>query len=161
MARSSHAPQLHIADATLSALNTIPACIGIIATQATLEAGWFQQRFAAIGVDSVLPTAEELQHWFVPGCYAVKRGELRTGGELLSLQAQALLDRGAEKLVLACTEVPVALSSLASPLLTVSIDPTEALAKQCAQLWLAQRDVLNALIKREGHDMCGISLSGD
>lgn len=76
-----------------------------------------------MGIESVQPTQEELRQWFVPGCYAVKRGELRTGGELLSLQARALRDRGAERLVLACTEVPIALAEVTSPHLAVSIDP--------------------------------------
>lgn len=143
LAQHSAAPLLHIADATLAALETKPARVGLIATQGTLEAGWFQQRFAAIGIDSVLPTAQELNQWFVPGCYAVKRGELHTGGELLSLQAQALRYRGADKLVLACTEVPLALEAVASPLLAHAIDPAQALAEQCAQLWLARREALN------------------
>ncbi|WP_437615142.1 aspartate/glutamate racemase family protein [Erwinia sp. V71] len=140
LAQHSAAPLLHIADATLAALESKPARVGLIATQGTLDAGWFQQRFATIGSTSVLPTAQELQQWFVPGSYAVKRGELRAGGELLNLQAQALLDRGAETLVLACTEVPLALDAVASPLLAQAIDPTLALAEQCAQLWLARRE---------------------
>ncbi|MVT04047.1 aspartate racemase [Enterobacter sp. 10-1] len=142
LAQRSDAPLLHIVDATLAAFEgkEKPRRVGVIATQGTLDAGWFQHGFSALGINSVLPTTEELRQLFVPGCYAVKRGELRAGGELLSLQAQALRDRGAERLVLACTEVPVALAEVASPHLAVSIDPAEALAQQCAHLWLAQRE---------------------
>lgn len=142
LAQHSDAPLLHIVDATLAVFDgkEKPRRVGIIATQGTLDAGWFQHGFTAVGIESVQPTQEELRQWFVPGCYAVKRGELRTGGELLSLQAQALRDRGAERLVLACTEVPIALAEVTSPHLAVSIDPAEALARQCARLWLAQRE---------------------
>ncbi|WP_049009342.1 aspartate/glutamate racemase family protein, partial [Citrobacter koseri] len=142
LAQHSDAPLLHIVDATLAVFEgkEKPRRVGLIATQGTLDAGWFQHGFASMGIESVQPTPEELRQWFVPGCYAVKRGELRTGGELLSLQAQALRDRGAERLVLACTEVPVALAEVTSPHLAVSIDPAEALAQQCARLWLTQRE---------------------
>ena len=138
--RSIATPLLHIVDATLAVFDgkEKPRRVGIIATQGTLDA-WFQHGFTAMGIQSVSQRAEELRQWFFPGCYAVKRGELRTGGEL-SLQAQALRDRGAERLVLACTEVPVALAEVTSPHLAVSIDPAEALARQCARLWLAQRE---------------------
>ena len=138
--QESDAPILHIADVTLEAIEDKPKKVGLIATQGTLDAGWFQQRFAAIGTESLLPTQDEITRWFVPGCYAVKRGDLQQGGELLTLQARALRERGAEKLVLACTEVPVALAAISSPYLNEAIDPAEALAQQCASLWLSRRN---------------------
>ncbi len=67
----------------------------------------------------------------------VKRGALREGGELLSLQAQALLARGADQLLLACTEVPLALHAVAAPFL--SHDPAQLLAQRCAEIWLEYR----------------------
>lgn len=137
--QASEAPILHIAEATVGNIEDTPQKVGLIATQGTLDAGWFQQRFAAIGTECLLPTRDEITRWFVPGCYAVKRGDLRLGGELLTLQARALRERGAEKLVLACTEVPVALAAISSPYLNEAIDPAEALAQQCAGLWLSRR----------------------
>ncbi|ROP60111.1 aspartate racemase [Enterobacter sp. BIGb0383] len=140
LSRASAAPLLHIVDATLESLVVQkPQRVGIIATKGTLEAGWFQRGFAAQGIEAVEPTPEELAEWFVPGCYAVKRGALREGGVLLSLLADALLARGAERLVLACTEVPVALRAVAASSLAQSLDPAQALAQRCAKIWLAQR----------------------
>ena len=140
LSRASAAPLLHIVDATLESLVARkPQRVGIIATKGTLEAGWFQRGFAAQGIEAVEPTPEELAEWFVPGCYAVKRGALREGGVLLSRLADALLARGAEILVLACTEVPVALRAVAASSLTQSLDPAQALAQRCAKIWLEQR----------------------
>ena len=82
-------------------------------------------------------TADELREWFVPGCYAVKRGALREGGKLLGHQASALFARGAQKLVLACTEVPVALEAVRAPFLHLTYDPSQALAERCSSLWQA------------------------
>ncbi|PLR31445.1 aspartate racemase [Chimaeribacter californicus] len=139
---ASTAPLLHIVEATLEKLQTAPARpehVGIIATQGTLDAGWFQQGLTRLGITPVLPTADEMQNWFVPGCYAVKRGAPAEGGALLLRQAQALCARGAGALILACTEVPVALQAIGAPALPQTFDPAVALAERCSQLWQAYR----------------------
>nr|WP_318383286.1 amino acid racemase [uncultured Enterobacter sp.] len=140
LSAASAAPLLHIVDATLARIQ--PGSVervGVIATQGTLEAGWFQQGLRRLGITAVLPEAHELEQLFVPGCYAVKRGALREGGELLSLQAQSLVERGAQTLILACTEVPVALRAVDSPFLAHAIDPATALAERCSALWQEYR----------------------
>ncbi|MCU6678452.1 cysteate racemase [Leclercia tamurae] len=140
LSEASAAPILHIVDATLAALEqeaNTPQRVGIIATKGTLDAGWYQQKLAAQGIEVVEPTPEELTQWFVPGCYAVKRGALKEGGELLAQQALALFARGAQKLILACTEVPVALQAVDAPFLHLTFDPAQALAERCSQLWQA------------------------
>lgn len=138
LSEASDAPVLHIVDATLETLFRVakkPLRVGIIATKGTLDAGWFQQRLAEQGIESITPNEDELAEWFVPGCYAVKRGKLAEGGELLSLQAQALMARGAQQLVLACTEVPVALHAVRAPFLSLTHDPAQSLAERCSRLW--------------------------
>lgn len=138
LSEASSAPVLHIVDATLDTLSQAeekPQRVGVIATKGTLDAGWYQERLAAQSIEVVVPTPEELVRWFVPGCYAVKRGALVEGGELLALQANALFARGAQKLVLACTEVPVALEAVRAPFRHLTWDPAQALAERCSQLW--------------------------
>jgi len=140
----SQAPILHIVDATLEAIaqQSVPAQrVGIIATKGTLDAGWYQARLRAGNRAVYEPTAQELEQWFVPGCYAVKRGDLQQGGALLTQQAQALLSRGAELLILACTEVPVALQAVNAPFQSISLDPAQALAERCSSLWQAHRAI--------------------
>lgn len=138
LSEASEAPILHIVDATLAALNqeaVKPQRVGIIATHGTLAAGWYQQKLAAQDIEVIEPTGQELAEWFVPGCYAVKRGALEEGGALLVRQAQALFARGAQKLILACTEVPIALQAANAPFLPLTFDPAQALAQRCSQLW--------------------------
>lgn len=142
LSEASEVPILHIVDATLDALSQSaqkPRRVGVIATQGTLEAGWYQQRLAQQDIEVVVPTEEELTQWFVPGCYAVKRGALKEGGKWLSLQANALFARGAQKLVLACTEVPVAFEAVNAPFRHLTFDPAQALAERCSQLWQITR----------------------
>lgn len=138
LSEASDAPILHIVDATIAALEKeadMPQRIGIIATRGTLDAGWYQQKLAALGIEVIEPAPAELAQWFVPGCYAVKRGALTEGGELLVQQAQALFARGAQRLILACTEVPVALQAVDAPFQHLTFDPAQALAERCSQLW--------------------------
>lgn len=138
LAAHSRAPILHIADVTVDAIAAAeapPHTVGIIATAGTLNAGWFQRRLTARGIGAALPTKEEIERWFVPGCYAVKRGALAEGGRLLEQQARALLERGAEPLILACTEVPMGLRAIDSPLNARAIDPAASLAAACVALW--------------------------
>ncbi|MFE8116711.1 aspartate racemase [Brenneria goodwinii] len=142
LAAASAAPLIHIADATLACVKSVVKnqgtelqTIGLIATHGTLAAGWYQQRFAALGVETLVPDEQEMTTFFVPGCYAVKRGELHQGGLLLDRLAQRLVDRGAQWLVLACTEVPPALTAVNSPYLDISFDATRALAQACVQEW--------------------------
>ncbi|TFW10248.1 aspartate/glutamate racemase family protein [Oxalobacteraceae bacterium OM1] len=134
---ASAAPIVHIADATLALLQQAPGLrkVGLLATRVTSEAGFFQSRFAAHGIECLVTSDAEQDALFTPGCYAVKRNALDDGGKLLEAAAQALIDRGAERLVLACTEVPVGLQHIASPLAARSIDPTMALALSCVRIW--------------------------
>ncbi|MDY4376176.1 aspartate/glutamate racemase family protein [Pectobacterium carotovorum] len=142
LTEASDAPLLHIADATLHALTQVdkakasPRKIGLIATHGTLNAGWYQQRFATqLGAETVVPSEQEMTTLFVPGCYAVKRGELQHGGRLLDQLAAQLVERGAERLVLACTEIPPALEAVSSRWRDISIDPTRTLAQACVRIW--------------------------
>jgi aspartate racemase len=138
LAAASAAPLIHIADATLAALPPgacVDTAVGLLATRGTIDADLYQSRLAARGVSCIVNTEEEFERYFTPGCYAVKQGHIDAGAALLQQAAQALLTRGARQLLLACTEVPLALAHIASPLLALSIDPTWALAQECARYW--------------------------
>jgi aspartate racemase len=130
---ASEAPILHIARITLEALRRqqVSGPVGLIATQGTLAARLYQDLLEPAGIGCLLPDAEEMETLFAPGCHAIKRGAVDEGGRLLDTLAEALAARGAARLLLACTEVPVGLERIASPLLPICIDPTLALARAC------------------------------
>jgi aspartate racemase len=132
-------PFISIIDATLNVLKggkpAAAETIGLIATRGTLLAGLYQQRLADEDMPCLCNTEEEMETLFTPGCYAVKRGEVDAGGRLLEAAAEALLARGATRLVLACTEVPVALERVASRHLPLCVDTNRALARACVDYW--------------------------
>ncbi|KNC12318.1 aspartate racemase [Klebsiella sp. RIT-PI-d] len=142
LSNASRAPLIHMVDATIATVaanDPVPRRIGIIATKGTLEAGWYQHGLQQHGITAVVPDEVELNTWFVPGCYAVKRGELAEGGAAFLQQAKALFERGAQNLILACTEVPVALRAVNAPFLPLTFDPARALAGRCSALWQDHR----------------------
>jgi len=89
-----------------------------------------------------LPTAQEMLTLVMPGIAAVKAGELGRGADLLGAAAQALARRGAQALVLGCTEVPLVIGPGNSPLPV--IDATQALAKRTVAWSLSQRELVPA-----------------
>ena len=136
---ASLAPILHIADATLALLPHRLTSAGLIATHGTLRSGIYQSRLEACDILPVLPTDEEIETLFVPGWAAVKSNALDQAGEWLEEAVRRLLDRGAERVILACTEVPVALEHKGSRHLDLCIDPAVALAKACIDHWTDNR----------------------
>ena len=145
LAAYSAVPIVHIVDATLQELDGASASagkatVGLLATRATLASGLYQRRFEAAGFACLCPTDAELEILFTPGCYAVKSGAVEAGGRLFAALAEALLARGAQRLVLACTEVPIALARIGSRHLPLNVDTNRALARACVAYWQQARD---------------------
>jgi len=138
-------PMLHLVDAALEdAIRSVGAggTIGLLCTDATLASGLYMNRARHGDVDGrvqwALPTAGEMMELVMPGIDAVKAGDLSRGSELLELAAQALIKRGAQALVLGCTEVPIVLgrANVSVPV----IDATASLARRAVAWSLAQRE---------------------
>jgi aspartate racemase len=131
-------PMLHIADAALRALARVaspPVTIGLVATAGTLASGFYQRRLAAAGYTALPPEAADLAHDIVPAIHAVKAGRVEEGGHGFVRAAQALRGRGAAAVILACTEVPPALSAVGMPPGVAYVDATAALAQACVEAW--------------------------
>jgi aspartate racemase len=135
-------PMLHIADAAITALRRLaprPARVGLVATTGTLVSGFYQERLAQAGYASLLPEADDLARDIVPAIAAVKSGRLHQGGEGFVRAARALRVRGADAVILACTEVPPAVAAVGKPADVPCVDATEALAAACVAAWCEGR----------------------
>jgi aspartate racemase len=134
LVNGTDAPFPHIADAVAAELPPDARRIGVIATTATLSANIYAPRCDP-RIEWLAPPHDEFEHVIQPGIDAVKRHAADEGGRLLEPVVAGLLERGATCVVLACTEVPVALDAIASPLRVHCIDSTAALARTCVRLW--------------------------
>lgn len=136
-------PFLSIVDASvheLAALAEPGSMIGIIATRATLAARIFEPALEHAGYTAMAPADHEMDALVLPGIEFVKAGDPLRGGQLIEQAVQALLDRGAGAVILACTETPLALDAVASTLRIHCVDTTAALARACVVWWQARPD---------------------
>jgi aspartate racemase len=105
-------PILHIVDAVadrITACGPVSGLVGIMATSGTVQSGVYQERLARHGLTYRFPEPEP-QARIMEGIRLVKAGDLAAGQSILEQQAWALLDRGCSKVVMACTEIPIALA---------------------------------------------------
>ncbi len=131
-------PFLSIVDTSVSELALLAdtgAPIGIIATRATLAAQIFDAPLACAGYTAMLPDDAMMDTLVLPGIALVKAGDALGGGQLIEQAVQTLLARGARAVILACTETPLALDALQSPLRSQCVDSTAALARCCVAWW--------------------------
>lgn len=134
----SAVPFVHIVDAVAELLPAGARELGIVATRATLRARVFEQRLAGRGIALSAPDDATYDRAVQPAIDAVKRGATEEGGRLLEPVIAAVLARGAAAVVLACTELPIALDAIASPLRARCIDSNDALARACVRHWAAR-----------------------
>jgi aspartate racemase len=138
LARGSRVPLLHIADAVMAMIAEIKPSVGavaLMATSGTIAAGLYQSRFGAKGPRLILPD-EPAQALIDRAIAATKAGQRPLALRHAEEASRRLLDAGAERLLLACTELPLALAE--SAFLPLGIDPTEALARACVNASLGE-----------------------
>lgn len=137
LARSSAVPVLHIADAVAEVLVAAGAGsmrVALMATRGTLAAGIYRERLAGVVGRLVVPP-EPTQALIDGAIAAVKRGDAACAREGAHEAGRRLAGEGAELLLLACTELPIALGD--GPPAVPAIDATEALAHACVRASLA------------------------
>lgn len=131
-ARTS-ATVLHIVDAVAGYLmrqGRMNGPVGLLATDGTLQAGVYQDRLARLGYACVVPGEQE-QAWVMQAISLVKAGDITGGGIILHRQAEALGRAGCRQVIMACTEIPVALAGYRGQATPVLLDATDALACAC------------------------------
>ena len=111
------------------------ARIGLVATRATLATRLFEPALDAHGLTLLAPTDAALDHWILPAIALVKAAKTPEAGPLLEQAIQAMLDAGADGVILACTEAPMALRGAADALQARCIDSSAALAHATVALW--------------------------
>ena len=134
-------PFLSIVDASVGELRVLAdtgTLIGLIATRATLAARIFDAQLLQAGYTPMLPDDDLMDRLVLPGIELVKAGQAAQGGQLIEQAVQALLSQGASAVLLACTETPLALDAVQSPLRVRCVDSTAALARACVAWWQAE-----------------------
>jgi aspartate racemase len=133
-------PLISIIDVTVVAtIKSGAAKVGILATEGCLAAGLYQAALAEAGLELLAPTVDELATFTT----LIQRIKVGDQGEDVSasmrLLARALVDRGAEAIIVGCTEIPLVLteSMLDVPL----ISSTDLLAQETVLLALGEKTI--------------------
>jgi aspartate racemase len=135
-------PFISIVDASLYELRNLTAAgkpIGLIATGATLAAQIFDAPLKRAGYTPIQPDEAMMDTLILPGIELVKAGHAEQGGHLIEQAVQALLSQGVGAVILACTEMPLALDAVQSVVRAQCIDSTAALARACVAWWQAEQ----------------------
>lgn len=123
-------PLLHIADAAIEAMlgrPVAPMCVGLLATRGTLEAAFYGERLARRGFRWIVPGEEEQTRFVDEAIARVKAGDLPGARAPFEAAARALAARGADLVLLGCTELPLAAEGADCPVPT--LDASRALAQ--------------------------------
>ena len=131
-------PQLEVLHVAREVVCTLAARgvqqVGLLATQGTYQAGLYTEAFAQAGVQCHTPTLDEREQ-LMHGIYSgVKVGNMALAHASFASVAEALAKRhGLQTLVLGCTEIPLALTSVPGMPGLELIDPAQLLAQALAQ----------------------------
>lgn len=139
LAAASAAPVLHIVDTTAQRLRQRDGVttVGVLATDGTLRSGIYHHRLRAAGL-TVLDLAEQGEHNpAMQGIRLVKAGDQPAAQAALHTAAAQLVRRGAQALVIGCTDISAALAGADTLAGVPAIDAADCLAAACLTTTLA------------------------
>jgi aspartate racemase len=128
LAASTSVEMLHMADAVRQRVGGRQETIGLMATYGTVRAGFYQRYLTSVERTVLLPTAD-VQAVIGKAIAAVKVNDMSHARQHMVAAAEALLHAGADRLLLACTELPLAAASTA--IQDRCLDATVCLAEAC------------------------------
>ncbi|KAJ8755722.1 hypothetical protein K2173_024266 [Erythroxylum novogranatense] len=105
-----------------------PPRIGVLGTDATLAAGFYQEKLHNEGLEVVLPDKATVEHTVLPAIGALNRKDMEGARNLLRIALQVLLVRAVNTVILASDEMRNLLPK-DDPLLKKCIDPMDALVR--------------------------------
>ncbi|XP_050884406.1 uncharacterized protein LOC127087551 isoform X2 [Lathyrus oleraceus] len=105
-----------------------PLRIGVLATNATLAAGFYKEKLQNEGFEVILPDRATMEHTVIPATEALSRKDMEGACNLLRIALQVLLVRAVNFVILASDEMRDVLPH-DDPLLKKCIDPMEVLAR--------------------------------
>jgi aspartate racemase len=135
LAASTEIQILHMADAVRQRIGERRETVALMATSGTVRAG-FYQRYLSTADRRILIPAPEIQAQIASVIAAVKSADLDAARGYMAQAADALFNAGADRLLLACTELPLAVAG--SGLESRCLDATVCLAEACVAHSTAQ-----------------------
>lgn len=132
LAQAARCPILHIIEAVVQDLRrqgVTRGRIGLMGTAATLAVGLYQRKLEQHGYDCIVPEDDEIESLCMASIRAVKANRFDDARAPAVECVHRLRARGADAVVLGCTELPLAIPHALRPELgVVTTDSIDALA---------------------------------
>ncbi|PKI48511.1 hypothetical protein CRG98_031133 [Punica granatum] len=137
VSEGSSVPFLHMADCVAKELKDTkmkpleagsPLRIGLLATDAILSAGFYQEKLQNEGFEVVLPDKATMEHTVIPAIEASIRKDMEGAQNLLRIALQVLLVRAVNTVILASDDMRDLLPP-DDPLLKKCFDPMDSLVR--------------------------------
>ncbi|EBR3694366.1 aspartate/glutamate racemase family protein [Salmonella enterica] len=122
------ARMISILDATLGDIPPSARYVGLLATNATLATGLYQKKALARGLTLIQPE-EAGQALVMQAIYTLKRGDKTAAQALLLPQIDSLIARGAQAIIMGCTEIPLIVAGHERAIACPMIDSTASLVR--------------------------------
>lgn len=132
MARASRVPVLHIVEASALKVrrnNRATRRVGVLSTEGTHRMGIYRATLERLGLEVIAPTAGEFQELVSPGIADIKANRITAAQEKFDAAADRLLERGAEQIILGCTEIPLGMQRRCAAQPHSMVDSTQALVE--------------------------------
>ncbi|MBW8829802.1 MAG: aspartate/glutamate racemase family protein [Burkholderiales bacterium] len=123
---------LHIARASVACVskkNPSARRVGVMSTLGTHRTGIYARALSEIGYEVLAPREQEFADFVSPGIAFVKANIIDKAEIAFEAAAQRLLDRGADIIILGCTEIPIGMQRQCALVPSLYIDSTNALAQ--------------------------------
>lgn len=131
MATRSDVPLFHIVHASakqVSHKNPSAKIVGVLSTIATCQTGIYTRILQDMGFSVMSPTAHEFETLVSPGIALIKANRLPEAEQLFHAACEHLFDRGAEVIILGCTEIPLGMQNQYQENPSLFVDSNDALA---------------------------------
>ncbi|KAI3759645.1 hypothetical protein L6452_07615 [Arctium lappa] len=110
-----------------------PLRIGVLVTDATLKARFYQDKLQKEGFEVVMPDKATMEHTIIPSIEAIRRKDIEGAQNLLRIALQMLLVRAVNTIVLALDDMRELLPR-DDPLLKKCVNPLDSLARSTIKL---------------------------
>jgi aspartate racemase len=130
MADASLAPVLHIVEASARQVqrnDTRTRRVGVLSTEGTHRMGIYKGVLEKMGFEVLTPRPDEFTTLVSPGIADIKGNRMHEAEEKFDVAADRLIERGAQQIILGCTEIPLGMVRRTRDNPRTVVDSTQAL----------------------------------
>lgn len=133
MAAASRVPVLHIVEASARKLrrnSNRTRHVGVLSTEGTHRMGIYRASLEEMGFQVIAPTAEDFRELVSPAIADIKANRIAAAEGKFDAAADRLIARGAEQIILGCTEIPLGMQARCLSQPRKVVDSTHALVEE-------------------------------